>query len=79
MLESIASLSYEKVNHVMEALVFNPITQNNSIFRSQIIAKDHKDGMLPCGIQSKTGRHGSVIGYPEGTLGDVPNDLKTQM
>ena len=35
--------------------------------------------MLPCGIQSKTGRHGATIGYPEGTLEDVPNNLKNQM
>ena len=34
--------------------------------------------MLPCGIQSRTGRHGSVVAYPEGTLEDVPNNLMTQ-
>ena len=69
---------YEKVNDVMETLVFKPITQNNSIFRSQIIAKYVGDGMLPCGVKSRTGRHGSVGGCMEGTLEDVPNNLKTQ-
>ena len=46
MLEAIASPPYEKVANAMEILVFNPITQNNSIFRSQIIAKALGDGML---------------------------------
>ena len=35
--------------------------------------KDLADGMFPYGIQSRTGRHGSAVGFPEGTLEDVPN------
>ena len=79
MLETIASPPYEEVNNVMEGLLFNPITQHNSIFRSQIIAKECGDGMLLCGIQGRTGRHGSAVAHLEGTLEDVPNSWKTQM
>ena len=66
-----------KVNDVMETMVFNPITQNNPIVRSQIITKDLGDGMFPYGIQSMTGRYGLVVGVLEGTLEHVPNCLKT--
>ena len=62
----------------METLVFNPISQNRSILRSQIIAIDLGQGMLPCGIQSRTGMHGSAVGFLEETLEDVLNNLKTQ-
>ena len=78
-MQSIASPPYEKVNHVMDALLFNPIAQNIPIFRCQMIARDLGDGMLPCGIQSRAGRHGSVVEFPEGTLEGMPNALKTQM
>ena len=57
-------------------LVVNSITQNNSIFRSQIIVKDLGDGMLPCGIQSWTDRHGSMAGYLGGILEEMPNNMK---
>ena len=76
MLEAIASPPYEKVNDVIKTLVFNPITQNNSIFRSQNVTKDLGDGILPCGLQSRAGRHGSLVGCPEGALEDMPNNLK---
>ena len=73
MLESIASPPYEKVNDFMESLVFDPITQNNSMLRSQIITKDLGNAMLLSGIQSRTGRHGSAVGSPEGMLEHIPN------
>ena len=54
-LETIVSPPYKKVNDVEEVLVFNPITQNNSVFTSQIIAKDHGSH-----VESKVGLEGMV-------------------
>ena len=34
--------------------------------------------MPPCGIQSRTGRHGSAAGFLEGAPYNVPNNLKVK-